>query len=233
MKARYYFYIAAFLIVSWGLSLWFGTPTIESFFGNLSSEIIGIFITVLLIEGFILYREKEKWKNVNSKTLDDIAQVCFSLINKIAVSFNVPRELFNEENIDGADRQTQNQEIIRFLEEELTDDLIVERVNNTPDRAIIEFKDRIELVLNNLNTTLSIFHDRLEPQILNTLLNIRRTLSTTITYIQFAITNPNDLERYERNFNADLSGRIASLRDNMSTLLTTLNNKINYSELQE
>jgi hypothetical protein len=214
-------------------SFYLGSGNIEDFFNSLSTNLLGILITLIGVEGIIRLHEKRVWRKVDSKILEDILLISIGLIGRINDSLSIPNELFDINNLKSSDPHMRNQVLVVFLQEKMTDDLILEKTNSANDRSILKAEFYFLSILNEYNSLLNTFGSRFQPKILNPLLDIKRTLFTTVEFIRSYKKGAKIFEVENVNFNAHFAGRIASLRNCLISLLNQLNNEIDYNKLKE
>ncbi|WP_234572402.1 hypothetical protein [Rhodohalobacter sp. 614A] len=208
-----------------------GSGNTQEFFTSLSTNIIAIVITLAGVEGIIWLHEKRIWEKVDSKVLEDILLINMGLIGRINDSLKIPKELFDTKKLKSSDCNVRNNELVTFLAEKMTDELILDKVNSAADTSILKIESNFQIILQEYNSILNTFGSRFDPKILNPLLDLKRTLFTTIEFIRSFKIESDIFMSENINFNSHLTGRISNIKKSLIVLILELNSEIDYNKL--
>ena len=89
----------------------------DGFFINLSTEVIGILVTVFYVDWIIQQYEKSKWQSADKKINERLIILLNGIITRIRTGLEIDFELLNEEKMLHQDLVVGHKELIRVAKD--------------------------------------------------------------------------------------------------------------------
>ncbi len=176
----------------------------DGLFINLSTEIIGIILTIIYVNIILDKREMEKWNDVNDKVSEEIRSFINLNITNIRVTFGYGIDSFSKETFQNFQRNpnldnehAMNMELIRISKEILEPSSFM-RISSIDNNEWKEFAERIKEIQEKVDQLLVIFNNKFTPSQYSLILEIRNDLKGVIMpYIIF----PDIMGKHEKDLN--------------------------------
>ena len=218
--------IIVLLLISGGTFFYLSNLTKpEALYLNLTSEVIGILLTVVIVEWIANYYVSHYWESPVSKINSTLQGITYEIISNIAGGLGFrPNQIFNVQLVASTNQRESQEEIIRGIDEELIPLNIEECLNNFEEERWTNLENRLEQNYKKLDHFISLFGQKLSPEIFDFILDIREAHASALRLPIYA--NRDDVEINNDQMIAIICTRLFSISDNSRKLLERLKEKV-------
>ena len=153
----------------------------EGIFINLSTEIIGIVVTVSYVSWILRWHEEQKWKSTDIRISNRLKILMNSILSSIRSGLGISFDVLQERISNSLNLNDVHKEIIT-VSENVIYPMIPQRVRNLDTKG---WKSLATQIVNSHNSTLTFFnafHSRLSPDQIAILLDLQETLSHSLFF---------------------------------------------------
>lgn len=194
-------------------------------FLNITTDIIGIIITVFLVERVISYYIGYYWHIPELKINSNLQGITYEIVSNIAGGLGFKRDdIFNVNKIVTGKKKEVQEEIIRGIDEELIPLNIEEKLNSYTEDQWNLLEMRLDENHKKIDHFISLFGQKLTPTIFDYILDLREAHASALRIPRFA--ERKDVKIDDNVLSAIISARIFSICDSSKNLLEHLKKKV-------
>lgn len=153
----------------------------DGFFINLSTEVIGILITVFYVDWIIQQHEKRKWQSADQKINERLIILLNGIITRIRTSLEIDFDLLNDEKMLYQDLVVGHKELMRVAKD-VIHPIVFQRIKMLDEKAWKTLHEQTKSSHNSLLSFLNVFQGRLDPDQIADLLDLQDALSKSLTF---------------------------------------------------
>lgn len=189
----------------------------DGFFMNLSSEMIGIVITVAYVDWVLEKRDKIEWNEASQKIHSRMRLFVDSSLTSIRISLGYKFTILNSVNNSGSDPN----ELFRVTETIIKSESRA-RCALMNDSGWLTFTEQLKLILDEGDKMLAIFAHNLSPDQYTHLIDVRENAQSILALIS-TLSNINKYEEEESTIMREkiydhIAQKIATVIDSLRTL---------------
>ena len=152
----------------------------DSFFINLTTELIGIIITIVYVDWIIKSNEKQLWEDAERRISSRIRLFINLSITNTRVSLGYKTDIFDYDKLSMNNVKVMNLELLRITKEVLEPTLKT-RINSfNPDDWLL-FSNNIHIIRQEAEKLLSIFGGKLSPKQFTLLIDIQDLVRSSLS----------------------------------------------------
>lgn len=153
----------------------------DGFFINLSTEVIGILVTVFYVDWIIQQYEKRKWQPADKKINERLIILLNGIITRIRTGLDIDFDILDEEKMLHQDIVVGHKELMRVAKDVIYP-IVFQRIKILDEKAWKTLHEQTKNSYNSLLSFLNAFQGRLDPDQIADLLDLQDALSKSLTF---------------------------------------------------
>jgi hypothetical protein len=172
------------LILLFGITFTFSRMwSQEAIYVNLTTEILGIIVTVSYVAWILRWQEEQKWKSTDDRILNRLKVLLNSILSSIRVGLGISFDVFqkripisNSVNLNDVHKE------MISVSENVISPMILQHIRNLDTKGWKSLATQIANAHNSILVFLNAFHLRLSPDQISILLDLEETLSKSLFF---------------------------------------------------
>lgn len=144
----------------------------DSFFINLSTELIGIIITVAYVDWAFRRQHTKDWQGVDERVVSRLQFFINTAITDIRLSLKYGTDIFDRKKLSSKDPEIMKLELMR-VSKEVLEPTTQQRIESFDHESWEHFTRRIERILQETDNLISLYESRVHPDQYSILLDIQ------------------------------------------------------------
>jgi hypothetical protein len=152
----------------------------DGFFLNLTTELIGILITVFYVEWIIRRHENQRWLSTDERVIKRMRILLNSTITGLRSGLNFGVDVLDEQVGYSLDEYAMHKDIMR-VGEHIIKPAVLSRVRALDQAGWAKLAQQIQNSHNSVISFLNLFQNRLRPDQISDLLDLQEFLNNSLT----------------------------------------------------
>jgi len=201
----------------------------DGFFLNLSTELIGILITICYVDWILREHEHQRWLSTDNRIIDRLQILLNATISGLRDGLCFGIDVFDERARNSRNAYAAHKDVIR-VGEHIISPAALSRVKALDQAGWTKLARHIQKSHNSVLSFLNLFQNRLSPNQISYLLDMQESLDKSLTYYTIfpdimgvpkdklpkATTSPEELQQFGCESTANEIQKICILAKNLS-----------------